>query len=342
MSATTRIESTTEIMRDVTHPSRLLKNRNTVALSPLMPEMSADVHHFVPATRVMRFARRAAVLGGIVAAIGCGAFGASAQTTSSPAAPATLETTDARALYDAAYDRWRAIPRAPFATYEETVRIVSRGRPSVRRENVAYRRHDSRCLVVGIALDAHDRPDAPQVTDRCFSPDSSFTFLPHSGPLSAGPLPLDFATPSPADEPKTIGRISARARTYDPTYVGDEQIGTARAAHLALRAYGDVRKHVLRDIWIDRATRGVMRLHGDAALATRVASVDFTVDYDETATTQIVRHVAGYAKAQLLLVKLGADFDFSLVREAYPASLPPWYFEKNGYVAHHSPPLGSS
>jgi hypothetical protein len=198
-----------------------------------------------------------------------------------------------------------------------------------------------KCLVVGVPLDARDRPDAPNVTTRCFAPDASFTFVPNGEAPGVGLLPVDEATPAPAatDAPKTIGRVTARARAYDVAYVGDEDIDGIRTAHLALRAYRDPDHHVLHDVWIDRATRGIVRMHGAISLAAHAASVDFAVDYDETPTTQLVRRVSGYAKAQLLLVKIGGDFVFTLTHAAYPTTLPDWYFTKNGWRDHRSPPI---
>jgi len=283
----------------------------------------------------------------IVAGLICGTAGdrvALAQSAAiSPSPVAIGQSVDARALYDAAYNRWHALPSASFATYETTVHIVEHGRTTIRREDIAYRRKEPRCLVVGKPLDARDRPDPPHVTDRCLAPDAAFTLLRQNGETGASALPIDLATPaptaSPSDEPHTIGRVVAHARSYEPTYAGDEQIGTLQTAHLTLRPVGDPNTYILRDMWIDRATLGVVRLRGQVSLAARFAVVNFTVDYDETATTQVVRKVVGYAKAQVLFVKAGADFDFDLTNDAYPRTLPDWYFEKNGYAEHHSPAL---
>jgi hypothetical protein len=192
-----------------------------------------------------------------------------------------------------------------------------------------------------VPLDTRDRPDAPNVTTRCFAPDSAFTFVPNGEAPGVGLLPVDDATPAPAatEEPKTIGRVTARARAYDVAYAGDEAIDGIRTAHLTLRAYRDPDKHVLHDIWIDRATRGIVRMHGTISLAAHAASVDFAVDYDETPATQLVRRVSGYAKAQLLLVKIGGDFVFTLTHVTYPPTLPDWYFAKNGWRDHGSPAI---
>jgi hypothetical protein len=274
----------------------------------------------------------AAVL--LLASSGVGA----AQT---PPATEALTTNDPRALYDAAFDRWRTIPRAPYATYEMDFRAIRGSKTTVRREQVAYRHVPVTCLVVGVPLDARDRPDAPNVTTRCFAPDSSFTFVPNGEAPGVGLLPVDATTPAPqaTDEPKTIGRVTARARAYDVAYVGDEEIAGVRTAHLTLRAYRDPQNHVLHDIWIDRATRGVARMHGTISLTAHAASVDFVVEYDETPTTQLVRRVSGYAKAQVLLLKIGGDFVFTLTHAGYPATLPDWYFAKNGWREHRSPPI---
>ncbi|GAC1492838.1 MAG: hypothetical protein NVS1B2_06630 [Vulcanimicrobiaceae bacterium] len=83
----------------------------------------------------------------------------------------------------------------------------------------------------------------------------------------------------------------------------------------------------MRDVWIDRATSGVVRLHGEAELAARVAHVDFVADYTEDARTQVLRDLHGFAKAQVLFVRSGADFRIEFANFTYPADLPQSLFE---------------
>ncbi len=254
---------------------------------------------------------------------------AAAAFPNSVRAQTALSPSESVALYDAAYDRWHALPRAPFATYDAVTRITRRGREQTRRSTVALRARDHVCRIVGVPLDARDRADPPRVTNRCLFPDSALTFLPQAQ-AGAGPLPIDIATPSPetSEAPRTIAHVTARARTYDVTYAGNETVDGIRTVHLALRPYRDPGKHLVRDVWIDRSTNGVVRLHGVASLAASLASVDFFADYDEGATTQVLRHLSGFAKAQLLFVKAGADFTFDLTNAAYPATLPDALFDR--------------
>lgn len=253
-------------------------------------------------------------------------------TTATPrAAPPTPSPApnDARALYDAATDRWAALPRPPYATYDVTLHVDRRGRTQVRKSTVAVRVRDRTCRIVGVPIDARDRVDKPQVTNRCLAPDTALTFLGTRRDDGASGLPVDVATPGPepSADARTIAHVVARARTYEPTYVGDETIDDVATAHLALRPYGDPNRFLARDVWIDRATSGVVRLHGVARLAVRVASVDFIATYREDGHAQELRDLVGYAKAQLLLVKVGADFRVELANVAYPASLPDATFD---------------
>ena len=254
----------------------------------------------------------AAIIAGTLAAAGV----ARSQTVPTPAAGI--------ALYDAVYDRWRALPRDPFATYEQTVRIVRKGRTVVRHDRVAIRERDHLCRIVGVPLDAADRPDASKLTDRCFSTDAAFTLVPQDANDATGPLPVDVATPEPdaTTGPRTIARVTTRVRPYEVTLVGDETVDGVATTHLALVPYRDPASHLVRDLWIDRATNGVVRLHGVASLAARFASVDFVADYAEDARSQALRTVSGYAKAQLLLLRVGADFAFAIDDVAHPETLP--------------------
>jgi hypothetical protein len=244
------------------------------------------------------------------------------------------------ALYDAALDRWRALPVAPYATYDAAFVVTEKGKLRERRYRVAFRARDGRCLIVGVPVDAHDRPDKTTVSDRCFGPDYAFTFFPQrrnaaGASATGGGLELALPSPEPSADasapPKTIASVRARARTYAVTFVGDETVDGIATAHLALRPYERPDKHVLRDLWIDRATAGVVRLRGDVSAKAHLVRVIFDASYDETATTQTLRRLSGYAKAQVLFVKIGADVGYHQEHFAFPATLPDWYFDANAY-----------
>jgi hypothetical protein len=200
-------------------------------------------------------------------------------------------------------------------------------------------------LTVGVPLDPQDRPDAPSVSNRCLAPDYSFTFVPQRTPGRGGPLPLAIAIATPGPEssgPATIGHVVVRSRPYNVAFAGTETIRDVAVTHLTLRPFGDPAKHILRDLWIATGSNAVMRLHGVAPLVAAVATVDFVADYDVGPQSQTLASVSGFAKAQVFLVRLGADFAFAQTDYAYPATLPAWYFEKNGYASHvrslESPP----
>ena len=266
---------------------------------------------------------------GCAAALACTAATSGATSAGEPSA------LSAAALYDAAADRWKALPKSAFATYVTHVEVTRKNRVTKRVERIAYRRADNVCLTVGVPLDGRDRPDSPSVTDRCLAPDYSFTFVPQQTPGHGGPLPLVMSTPLPVTEgPATIGHVVVRARPYDVAYAGSETINGISVTHLSLRPFGDPAKHVLRDLWIAPDTDAVVRLHGVAPLLAAVATVDFVADYDVGPDSQRLSSVSGFAKAQLFLVKVGADFTFAQTNYAFPSSLPFWYFEKNGYASH--------
>jgi hypothetical protein len=245
----------------------------------------------------------------------------------------------ANALYDAASDRWRALPVPPFVTYATRGVATRKGRVQEWRDDVWYREADGRCTVVGVALDARDRPDPPDFGSRCVSPQFAFTFVPqrHGG---GSALPLEVPTPEPSAgaDLKTIGTISVRSRPYAVALAGDETVDGKTVAHLTLRPYGDPSKHILRDLWIDRATLGVVRLRGEAWAKAHLVRIAFDAYYDDSATEQTLRRITGYGKAQLLFVKVGADFAFSLDDFAYPNAIPDWVFDRTAFLAHGGPP----
>ncbi len=242
----------------------------------------------------------------------------------------------ANALYDAAFDRWRALPLPPFAAYRAHGVATRRGHVKEWKDDVWYRESDGRCTTVGVALDAGDRPDPPEFGARCFSPRYSFTFVPQRNGSGGGALPMDVPAPEPGAgaDLKTIGSVSVRARPYEVTFEGDESVDGTAVAHLSLRPYGDPSKHILRDVWIDRATNGVVRLRGEATASAHLIRLVFDAFYDESESEQSLRRIVGYGKAQLLLVKVGADFTYALEGLAYPDSLPDWYFDRRAYFAH--------
>jgi len=283
----------------------------------------------------------AVVLGALtLAASALGAGSRSARAADgSVVSPMPDGARQAAALYDAAYDRWTRLALRPYATYDSTISIARNGRTKVRRYAVAFRRSDNRCLVVGVPVDARDRPDPATVTQRCFGPDYAFTFVPqvHGNDVGSGELPIVVATPdpTPTPDPRVIGRVTARNRPYDVSLVGDETMDGVATAHLRLVPIGDPAKHVLRDVWIDRRTNGVVALDGEARLPGRVVKIDFRAHYDEDGEHETLRRVDGRAKAQLLIVTAKADVSYDLSNYTYPEAIPAWTFDLTAYRKHH-------
>jgi hypothetical protein len=255
------------------------------------------------------------------------------------AAPAPLTSTPptAGALYDAAFERWRALPLPPFATYLTHGVATRKGRVQEWKDDVWYRESDGRCTIVGVALDARDRPDPPDFESRCLSPGYAFSFIPQRHGIGGSALPLEVATAEPsaaAAAPKTIGAITVRSRPYAVAFAGNDTLDGTPVVHLALRPYRDPDKHILRDLWIDPATDGVVRLRGEATASAHLVRIVFDAYYDESQTEQTLRRITGYGKAQLFLIKVGADFTYALTGFTYPDSLPDWYFDRKAYFAH--------
>lgn len=272
----------------------------------------------------MRFAAWAAAL---LFAFAQGSQGARGDETA-PSAPS------AAALYDAAADRWKALPLPPFATYATDAVATRKGRVEERRSEVYYRESDGRCTIVGVPLDARDRPDPPDFESRCLSPNYSFGFVPERHAVFGPSIPLEVPTAEPAsgDAPKEIAAITVRTRPYALTLAGTEAIEGKAAIHLVLRPYRDPAKYVLRDLWIDPATDAVVRLRGEATSTANLAHVIFDAYYDEGPRQQTLHRITGYVKAQLLLLKIGADFTYDLYAHTYPAALPDWYFNRTAYT----------
>ena len=244
----------------------------------------------------------------------------------SPASPAGADGPPSpRALYDAAFDHWRELTVPPFSTYDGKLTIVRDGKSQLRLYTVAYRAADRRCRVTGVAIDARDRPDPTYVTQRCVRPDLSFTFVPQKSDAGdATGLNLNIPTPEPSEaaDIKTITSVRARSRPYDVTFAGNETIDGKETTHLALRPYRDPAKHILRDVWIDPATNGVVRLRGEATSGPNLIHVDFTATYAEDANAQTLARVDAFAKAQLLLFHESGNISFDLTNVAHPAALP--------------------
>lgn len=229
------------------------------------------------------------------------------------------------ALYDAAYDRWHALPVAPFTTYDGRFTLTRGDRTQLRLYSVAFRSSDRKCRVTGVPIDKHDRPDPPQVTKRCLTPEFAFTFVPQTA-VATDATGLDLAVPTPdpneSPEPKTIASVRVRSRPYAIALAGHETIGGIETVHLALRPYRNANKHVLRDVWIDPATNGVVRLRGETTSGPNLIHVVFTATYAEDASTQTLEHVEAYGKAQILFLHASGNVSFDLTNVEHPASIP--------------------
>jgi hypothetical protein len=263
-----------------------------------------------------------------------------AGTDPPPTSPAATSSLSPGALYDAAYDRWKGLPRAPYVTYDASVLATIHGKVRERRYRIAFRASDRQCLITGVPIDARDRVDPPQVGDRCFGADFAFTFIPQKGGSDAIPLPIASEEPTPAASgaPRVIGSVSVRARPYAVSLVGDEDISGIRAAHLRLVPYRDPGHNVLRDLWIDRGDFAVVRLAGDAGFG--IARVTFTVDYaTRDGAGERFERLTGYGKAQILFAKIGADFHVDQDRYAFPTTLPSDTFDpKAKHASATAPP----
>ena len=195
--------------------------------------------------------------------------------------------------------------------------------------------------MVGVPLDSRDRPDKPQVTDRCFGPDFSFAFVQQRlGGFKGSPIEIPTMVPTgapavhPSGAPATIALVRTRARAYDVTLVGYEAKDGKNTAHLALTAIDHPADHILTDMWIDTQTLGVVHLRAEASANPNFARVVLDASYDEDTTTQVLTSVAGHVKAQVLLVHVGVDFSYRQSNFDYPDVLPDWYFDKAKYDAH--------
>ncbi|MBD5634316.1 MAG: hypothetical protein IAI49_07535, partial [Candidatus Eremiobacteraeota bacterium] len=144
--------------------------------------------------------------------------------------------------------------------------------------------------------------------------------------------------PDSSEAPKTIAVARARSRPYAVTTVGFETADGIDTVHLKLVPYSEPDRHIVRDLWIDRRTFGVVRLAGEARAAAGLARAIFEARYAETATSQTLLLVTGYVKAQLAIIKIGADFRVEQSNIAFPETLPDWYFNQRAYDAHtHAP-----
>lgn len=258
-------------------------------------------------------------------------------------APQPSPTTAGEYWYDAAYDHWRALPREHFATYDTDLVYVLSGKRKERKDRVAFRYHDGKCLVVGIPLDKRDRPDKTQITDRCFGPDFSFAFVQQRlGGFKNAPIeiptvaPTDTPAPHVSGLPEEIGKVKTRTRPYDVTFAGYETKDGKNTVHLTLVALYHPADHLLTDMWIDPATLGVVHLRAVAEANQRVARVTFEAFYDEDAGNQVLTSVKGYVKAQALVAKIGIDFVYQQSNFQYPDTLPDWYFDQTKYDAHQA------
>jgi hypothetical protein len=256
-------------------------------------------------------------------------------------APSPSPTSAGAYWYDRAYDHWRSLPRERFATYDTDFFYTMKGKRKERKQHVAFRYHDGKCLVVGVPLDSRDRPDKTQITDRCFGPDFSFAFVQQRlGGFKNAPIEIPTVPPTdpPAAQasgaPKTIAAVKTRTRPYDVTFVGYEQKDGKNTIHLSLVANIHPADHLLTDMWIDPDTSGVVHLRAAAEAGDRIAHITFEAAYDEDANSQTLTSVVGYAKGQVLLLRIGLDFVYRQSNIEYPDTLPDWYFDQAEYDAH--------
>ena len=253
----------------------------------------------------------------------------------SPAPSAAPEPT-ASAWYDAAYDRWKGLPLAPFSAFDIDVASTVKGKRMERRYHEFLRARDGTCLDIGVAIDPNDRPDRDTVSKRCIGPDFAFDFVARGSGGSGLPIEVASAAPVPEESgaPKTIAVTRVRSRPYAVTIVGFETVDGIDTVHLKLVPYSAPDRHIVRDLWIDRTTFGVVRLGGEARAAAGLAHATFEARYAETATSQELLLVTGYVKAQLALFKIGADFRFAQSNVTFPGTLPDWYWDQRAYDEH--------
>ena len=269
--------------------------------------------------------------------------GAQSPPPSPGAAPEPTPTSAGAYWYDAAYDHWRSLPREHFATYDTDLVYVLSGKRKERKDHVAFRYHDGKCLVVGVPLDKRDRPDKTQITDRCFGPDFSFAFVQQRlGGFKNAPIEIPTVSPTETPAPRAsglpseIGKVKTRTRPYDVTFLGYETKDGKNTVHLGLTALYHPADHLLTDMWVDPATLGVVHLRAVAVANQKVARVTFEAYYEEDAATQVLTTVKGYVKAQALLAKIGVDFVYVQSGFEYPDTLPDWYFDQTKYDAHQA------
>ncbi|MBD5604492.1 MAG: hypothetical protein IAI48_05315 [Candidatus Eremiobacteraeota bacterium] len=140
------------------------------------------------------------------------------------------------------------------------------------------------------------------------------------------PLPGDVPTPVPG-EPRTIGSVSALARTYDVRLAGEETIGAATCWHLTLKPLGNPGAYRLRDLYVEEATDQIVRLKTDGNFTTKATGSGlWTVDYaaidgrwylaDEISDGSVDSDAGTFDKVDVRFVDVRADLrenlDFGL------------------------------
>ena len=98
------------------------------------------------------------------------------------------------------------------------------------------------------------------------------------GPHDA-PLPGDAPTPAPGS-PRTIGTVTALARTYDVRFAGEQSIDGNPCWHLTLKALGNEGTYRVRDLFVEESNDQIVRLKTDGNFTAKETGKGlWTVDY---------------------------------------------------------------
>jgi hypothetical protein len=223
------------------------------------------------------------------------------------------------------------------------------------RVRILVRVSDGNAFVVPIrTMDGNPAPRTPRVVTGGLVPGTPI--------YRAGDFPLaDFGlrrkassrrgifeadtTPEPSQSAapgQTIATVQAVNVAYRIVNLGDTTLDGHDVYHLGLTPLYDAGHHVLREMWIDKATflprKYVAERFVDAgAFAFRyLVTVDTAVIDGRLVNTDAV----GYFNVnRALVVHYSGEGKWSISGVSFPASLPDWLFDPQTYGVHRNDPL---
>jgi len=148
--------------------------------------------------------------------------------------------------------------------------------------------------------------------------------------------------PQPSDNLKSIGSITIVGLPYRIVDLGDTTVADVPVYHLGLTPLRDAGHHVLRELWIDKATyfpvRCVAERFVDDGLLTfrYLVTVNMAVIGGHLVATDATGH---FSIHRALVLNITGDAHWSISDVSFPTEVPDWLFDPASFKQHAFEPL---